>query len=461
MQLFNTLGQQLQEFKTVEPQKVRLYTCGPTVHDRAHIGNFRTFLFEDILRRYLAYRGYDVHHTMNITDVDDKTILKARKQGLSLREYTDIYTQAFFEDRDILKIVPAHEYPRATDHIPEMIEIIQKLLENGHAYQAHDSVYFRITSFPGYGKLSGIDASGLIDGYRVDSDDYSKESPKDFVLWKGRKEGEDYWPSPFGDGRPGWHIECSAMSVKYLGHPLDIHAGGVDNIFPHHENEIAQSESYLEGPFSNYWLHSAHLIVEGEKMAKSKGNFYTVRDLIEAGYDALVLRYMLISVHYRKQLSFGEATLKQAQGSLDRLRDFLYRLKDGSFTAGKSAEAETIANNAITNFEAALDDDLNISGALAAMFEMIRDVNKLADNDSLCADDIPIIRGAIKKMDTILGIVSFPQDSISDEIEQWIEKRNEARRRKDFKTSDEIRDMLKNQGIVLEDTPSGTRWKKV
>jgi cysteinyl-tRNA synthetase len=461
MQLFNTLGQQLQEFKTVEPQKVRLYTCGPTVHDRAHIGNFRTFLFEDILRRYLAYKGYDVHHTMNITDVDDKTILKARKQGLSLREYTEIYTQAFFEDRDILKIVPAREYPRATDHIPEMIEIIQKLLEKGHAYKAHDSVYFRITSFPGYGKLSGIDASGLIDGYRVDSDDYSKESPKDFVLWKGRKEGEDYWPSPFGDGRPGWHIECSAMSVKYLGHPLDIHAGGVDNIFPHHENEIAQSESYLEGPFANYWLHSAHLIVEGEKMAKSKGNFYTVRDLLEAGHDALVLRYMLISVHYRKQLSFGKATLQQAQGSLDRLRDFLYRLKDGDFSAGKSPEAETITNNAISNFEAALDDDLNISGALGAMFEMIRDVNKLADTGSLFADDIPLIRAAIRKMDQIFGIVSFPQDSISDEIEKWIEKRNEARRRKDFKTSDEIRDMLKSQGIVLEDTTSGTRWKKV
>ncbi|HSE40801.1 MAG TPA: cysteine--tRNA ligase, partial [Acidobacteriota bacterium] len=379
---------------------------------------------------------------------------------LSLRDYTEIYTQAFFEDRDILKIVPAHEYPRATDHIPEMIEIIQKLLEKGHAYKAHDSVYFRITSFPGYGKLSGIDASGLIDGYRVDSDDYSKESPKDFVLWKGRKEGEDYWPSPFGEGRPGWHIECSAMSVKYLGHPLDIHAGGVDNIFPHHENEIAQSESYLEGPFSNYWVHSAHLIVEGEKMAKSKGNFYTVRDLIEEGYDPVVLRYMLISVHYRKQLSFSQSTLQQAQGSLDRIRDFLYRLKDGSFSAGKSSEAEQIATNAIRNFEAAMDDDLNISGALAALFEMIREINKLADSNSLLADDVPLIRAAMKKMDQVFDVINFPQESISDEIEQWIEKRNDARRRKDFKTSDEIRDMLKNQGIILEDTPAGTRWKK-
>jgi cysteinyl-tRNA synthetase len=461
MQLFNTLGQQLQEFKPVEPQKVRLYTCGPTVHDRAHIGNFRTFLFEDILRRYLAYKGFDVHHVMNITDVDDKTILKARKQGLSLREYTDIYTQAFFEDRDILKIVPAQEYPRATDHVPEMIEITQKLLEKGHAYQAHDSVYFRITSFPGYGKLSGIDASGLIDGYRVDSDDYSKESPKDFVLWKGRKEDEDFWPSPFGDGRPGWHIECSAMSVKYLGHPLDIHAGGVDNIFPHHENEIAQSESYLEGPFSNYWLHSAHLIVEGEKMAKSKGNFYTVRDLIEEGHDPLVLRYMLMSVHYRKQLSFGDATLQQATGSLSRLRDFLYRLKNESFSAGKSPEVETLTQNAIRSFESSMDDDLNISGALASLFELIRDVNKLADSGSLLADDANLIRATIRKMDQIFDVVSFPEDSVSNEVENWIEKRNEARRRKDFKTSDEIRDMLRNQGIVLEDTPSGTRWKKV
>ncbi len=461
MQLFNTLGMQLQDFHTAEPKKVRLYTCGPTVHDRAHIGNFRTFLFEDILRRYLEYKGFDVNHIMNITDVDDKTILKARKQGLSLREYTEIYTQAFFEDRDLLKIVPAHHYPRATDHIPEMIELIQKLLEKGQAYQSNDSVYFRITAFPGYGKLSGIDSSGLIDGYRVDSDDYSKESPKDFVLWKGKKEGEDYWPSPFGDGRPGWHIECSAMSVKYLGYPLDIHSGGVDNIFPHHENEIAQTECALGEPFSYFWLHSAYLIVEGEKMAKSKGNFYTVRDLVDEGYDPLVLRYMLMSVHYRKQLSFGKETLQQAQGSLSRLRDFLYRLKDESFSTGKSPEVETIANNAIRNFESAMDDDLNISGSLAALFEMIRDVNKLADAGKVLADDVPLIRSVIRKMDQIFGVASFPEDSISEEIERWIEKRNEARRRKDFKASDEIRDMLKKRGILLEDTPAGTRWKKI
>lgn len=460
MQLFNTLGMKLQEFQTVEPNKVRLYTCGPTVHDRAHIGNFRTFLFEDVLRRYLEYKGFEVKHIMNITDVDDKTILKARKQGLSLREYTDMYTEAFFEDRDILKIVPAHHYPRATDHIPEMLEMILKLIEKGQAYISDDSVYFRITAFEGYGKLSGFDSSGLIDGYRVDSDEYSKESPKDFVLWKGKKEGEDFWPSPFGEGRPGWHIECSAMSVKYLGHPLDIHCGGVDNIFPHHENEIAQSECALGPPFSNFWLHSAHLIVEGEKMAKSKGNFYTVRDLIDEGFDPLVLRYMLMSVHYRKQLSFGKDTLQQAQGSLSRLRDFLYRLKDGSFGEGKSPEIETITQKTLRNFEAAMDDDLNISGALAAMFEMIRDVNKLADSGNVYAEDIPLIRSAIRKMDQIFGIATFPEDSISEEIEQWIEKRNEARRKKDFKTSDQIRDMLLKQGIILEDTPAGTRWKK-
>lgn len=461
MQLYNTLGGKLQEFRTIEPGKVRLYTCGPTVHDRAHIGNFRTFMFEDILKRYLVYRGYDVNHIMNITDVDDKTILKARKQNLSLNEYTEIYTQAFFEDRDILKIQPANHYPRATQHIPEMIEIIEQLLKSGHAYQSGDSVYFRITSFPGYGKLSGIDTSGLIDGYRVDSDEYTKESPKDFVLWKGRKDDEDFWPSPFGDGRPGWHIECSAMSVKYLGHPLDIHAGGVDNIFPHHENEIAQSEAFFSSAFANYWLHSAHLIVDGEKMAKSKGNFFTVRDLIDEGNDPLVLRYMLMSVHYRKQLNFNDDTMMQARGALGRLRDFLYRLKNEDFSSGKSPEVEKLLADSITAFESAMDDDLNISGALAAMFELIRELNKLADNKKLYADDLPAIRSTIRKMDQIFGIANFPEDSVSEEVEQWIEKRNEARRKKDFKTSDEIRDMLKNQGIVLEDTPAGTRWKKV
>ncbi|PWT88650.1 MAG: cysteine--tRNA ligase [Acidobacteria bacterium] len=461
MLLFNTLGQKLEEFKPLEPGKVRLYTCGPTVHDRAHIGNFRTFMFEDILRRYLAYKSYDVNHIMNITDVDDKTILKARKQNLSLREYTEIYTQAFFDDRDVLKILPAHDYPRATDYIPGMIEITEKLLEKGNAYQSRDSVYFRITSFPNYGKLSGIDASGLIDGYRVDSDEYTKESPKDFVLWKGYKEGEDFWESPFGKGRPGWHIECSAMSYAFLGIPLDIHCGGVDNIFPHHENEIAQSEAAFGTKFVNYWLHSAHLIIEGEKMAKSLGNFRTVRDLLELGYDPTVLRYMLMSVHYRKQLNFGEDTLNQAKGALGRLRDFLYRLKNESFGEGKSKEVEKLAAQAVKSFEESMDDDLNISGALAAMFEFIREINKLADAKSVLAEDIPLIRQLVKRMDQVFGVATFPEDSISDEIESWIEKRNEARRKKDFKLSDEIRDKLKAQGIILEDTPTGTRWKKV
>lgn len=460
MQVFNTLGQKLEELAPVEPGKVRLYTCGPTVHDRAHIGNFRTFLFEDILRRYLAYRGMDVLHVMNITDVDDKTILKARKQNLSLRDYTEIYTQKFYEDRDILKIIPAHHYPRATDHIPEMIEIISKLLEKGYAYEGQDSIYFRITSFKDYGKLAGLETSALIDGYRVDSDEYTKESPKDFVLWKGKKEGEDFWPSPFGDGRPGWHIECTAMSVKYLGHPIDIHCGGVDNIFPHHENEIAQSEAWLGAPFVNYWMHSTHLIIEGEKMAKSKGNFFTVHDLIEDGIDPRALRYMLMSVHYRKQLNFSDDSITQARGALSRLRDFLYRMKHEDFPAGQSPEVEALIARTVRDFEASMDDDLNISAALAAQFEMIRELNRLADSRNLFGGDIPSIHAVIRKMDQVFGIAVFPDDAVSEEIEAWIEKRNEARRKKDFKTSDEIRDMLKQKGIILEDTPSGTRWKK-
>lgn len=460
MRFLNTLGNQNQEFVPREPGKVYLYTCGPTVHDHAHIGNFRTFLFEDILRRYLEYQGYEVKHVMNITDVDDKTILKARKQNLSLRDYTEIYTQKFFQDRDILKIVPAHFYPRATDHIPEMIDMIQKLLANGHAYQSRDSVYFRLTTFPQYGKLSGIESGELIDGYRIDSDEYSKESPKDFVLWKGSKEDEDWWDSPFGKGRPGWHIECSAMSLKYLGIPIDIHCGGVDNIFPHHENEIAQSEAALGGTFVNYWLHSAHLIVEGEKMAKSKGNFFTVRDLLEEGHDPVVLRYLLMSVHYRKQLNFGDDTLVQAKGSLSRLKDFLYRLKNESFSEGKSPEVESLVQKTMQSFEDSLNDDLNISGALAALFELIRDVNKLADGKNFLAGDIPGVHAAIRKMDRVFGIAVFPEDSVSEDVESWIEKRNEARRKKDFKAADEIRQKLLQQGIVLEDTPSGTRWKK-
>lgn len=460
MRIFNTLGQKLVEMEPLKPGKVHLYTCGPTVHDRAHIGNFRTFMFEDVLRRYLAYRGFDVLHVMNITDVDDKTILKAHKQNLSLRDYTEIYTQKFYEDRDTLKILPAHHYPRATDHIPEMIEIISKLLEKGYAYQTQDSVYFRITSFPPYGKLSGIETAGLIDGYRIDSDEYTKESPKDFVLWKGKKEGEDAWPSPWGEGRPGWHIECSAMSVKYLGHPIDIHCGGVDNIFPHHENEIAQSEAWLGDQFVKYWMHSTHLIIDGEKMAKSLGNFRTVQDLIEESIDPVVLRYMLMSVHYRKQLNFSDDTITQAKGALSRLRDFLYRLKNEDFPAGKSPEVESAVTKALSDFEASMDDDLNISAALAAQFELIREMNRRADSRNLLRDDVPSIHAAIRKMDQIFGIAVFPEDAVSEEIEKWIEKRNEARRKKDFKTSDEIRDLLKRQGVILEDTPSGTRWKK-
>jgi cysteinyl-tRNA synthetase len=437
-----------------------MYTCGPTVHDRAHIGNFRTFLFEDVLHRYLRYKGYEVEQIMNITDVDDKTILKARKQNLSLREYTEIYTQGFFEDRDILKIVPAKQYPRATDHIPEMIEIIRILLEKGYAYQSHDSVYFRITSFPSNGKLSGIDPSALIEGYRVDSDEYTKESPKDFVLWKGHREGEDSWPAPFGEGRPGWHIECSAMSIKYLGIPIDIHCGGVDNIFPHHENEIAQSEAAYGQRFVTHWLHSAHLVVEGEKMAKSKGNFFTVHDLIEQGHDPLVLRYLLMSVHYRKQLNFSEDALTQARGSLNRLKDFLYRLKQESYSEGKSPRVEELIASSISSFESAMEDDLNISGGLAALFELIYSINKLADSKELFAGDVAPIEAAIRKMDQVFGFAVFPEDIVSAEIEGWIEKRNEARRKKDFRAADEIRDMLQKQGIILEDTPGGTRWKK-
>jgi len=459
---YNTLKRKKQVFVPIKEGEVRMYTCGLTVYDRGHIGNFRTFIFEDILRRYLEYRGYKVIQVMNITDVDDKTIRGALASGKSLRDYTDYYTELFFKDIEILNIERAEYYPRATEHIPDMVELIKILMKKGYAYESKGSIYFRISAFPEYGKLSGLENKDLIEGYRVDSDEYEKESVKDFVLWKAAKEGEPYWETELGPGRPGWHIECSVMSMKYLGETFDIHAGGVDLIFPHHENEIAQSEAATGKQFVNYWLHSEHLIIEGEKMSKSKGNFYTVNDLIQQGIDPLTLRFLLMSAHYRKQLNYTSASISQAKEAVDRLISFKLRLMTEVIKEGSASEKiVSLLEKTKTEFENAMDDDLNISSALASIFELIRQVNILIDNNELTKGDAELIILYLKKFDKVLGVIFTEKDRIEyGELISLIEERNRARKEKNYQRADEIRDYLLKKGIILEDTKTGTRWKR-
>ncbi len=351
--LYNTLSRQLEEFKPLEGNTVRMYTCGPTVYAFAHIGNFRTFLFQDILRRYLKYAGYQVEHVINLTDVDDNTIRESKAAGLPLREYTDKYIQAFLDDRQLLNLEEPEHLVRATDTIPEMLNLIQALVDKGFAYASEGSIYYKVSAFPEYGKLTHVDFSGVRTGARVDSDKYDKENARDFVLWKAAKEGEPFWDTPFGPGRPGWHIECSAMSMKFLGETFDIHSGGSDLIFPHHENEIAQSEAASGKLFVKFWVHSEHLIVNGEKMSKSLGNYYTLRDLIHQGFKPSAIRYLLVSVPHRKPLNFTFEGLHQAQQSIDRLRNFRYRLTKETFPAGESSALQDRAQEARQNFEAA------------------------------------------------------------------------------------------------------------
>ncbi|MGH9316136.1 MAG: cysteine--tRNA ligase [Thermoanaerobaculia bacterium] len=467
MRLFNTLGRRLTELSPLEKGRVRLYTCGPTVYNVVHIGNLRTFLFEDVLRRHLLATGYGVTQVMNLTDVDDKTIRGAAEERLSLPDFTAKYIEAFFRDIDRLRIERAERYPKATDHIPEMIELIERLRERGHAYESESSVYFRIATFPDYGKLSQIDLTQTRRGERVADDEYEKEDVKDFALWKAGKPGEPAWPSPFGQGRPGWHIECSAMSMKYLGPHFDIHTGAVDNIFPHHENEIAQSKGATGEPFVELWLHAEHLIVEGEKMAKSKGNFLTLEDVLARRDDPAAVRYLLLSVPYRKKLNFTWEALSAAAAAVDyvfttwsRLTDLGAALgaKPSSFPAAKRSEQFS------NDFETALDDDLNTAEALGALFPFLTDVNKAFDQRVLDAKGAEIARLAIEKADRVLGLIPFHvslrSQPLPAEIEGLIEARNAARKQRDFAEADRIRQELASRGILLEDGPSGTRWKK-
>ncbi|HEY3138865.1 MAG TPA: cysteine--tRNA ligase [Blastocatellia bacterium] len=461
LKLKNTLTRAQEEFNPLQGKTVRMYACGPTVYDYGHIGNFRTFVAVDVLRRYLKYLGYQVNHVVNITDVDDKIIRGVLQSGKSLREYTEFYTQAFLEDARALNIEQPEVMPRATDHIPEMIELMKRLADAGLTYKSDGSLYYSIASFPSYGRLSGLKVEGNISGARVDVDEYEKADARDFVLWKEPKEeAEPRWPSPFGEGRPGWHLECSAMSMKYLGESFDIHCGGVDLIFPHHENEIAQSEGATGKPFVRFWVHAEFLLVEGEKMAKSKGNFYTVRDLLDKGYSSMAIRYLLLSVPYRTQLNFTLEGLRSAESSLERLRNFRRRVTDIA-GGGPNRRVQEFVSKAREGFETGMNDDLNTSEALAAVFDLVRDVNIAIDSNEFGADDRDAVLAFLSRVDSVLGVLGEEApDILEPEIEAMIGERNAARRNRDFNRADQIRQELTTRGIILEDTPQGTKWKR-
>lgn len=456
----NSLTQALDEFTPITPGKVRIYSCGPTVYNFAHIGNLRAFMFSDLLRRYLKYKGYEVEHVMNITDVDDKIIKRVHVEKRTLKDLTNEYTEAFFDDLATLGMERVEKNPRATDHINEMVAIIQKLVEKGLAYEHQGNYYYRIANFKDYGKLAHLDMEGLKAGARVASDEYHKDAVSDFALWKAWDEadGEIFWETAIGKGRPGWHIECSAMSMRYLGDTFDIHTGGVDLMFPHHENEIAQSEGSTGKKFVNYWLHNDHLIVEGKKMSKSLGNFFTLRDLLDKGYSGLAIRYLLLSTHYRQQLNFTFDGLTAASNALERYNDFLSNLKDhpGDKEGGEAAK---YIQQAVAGFEAALDDDLNISGALGSVFDFIRDINRLKAEGTLTAAERDDVLKVMARFNTVLNF-EFAHEAIDSDIEALILERTAAKKARDFATADKIRDQLADMGIILEDTPQGVKWKR-
>src|ERR1700733_698766 len=491
LRLYNTMSSQVEDFHPLRDNEVRMYACGPTVCDYGHIGNFRTFVGVDLLRRFLRQSGNTVHHVMNITDLDDKIIRNPPRDGVSVHDYTAKYEKAFLEDCSLIGI----EEPtlaRATEHIQQMAEFVAKLMEKDIAYRTEDgSYYFRIARFPQYGKLSKKDFGGMQDGARVDVDEYDKDSARDFALWKAPKPGEASWDTVIGPGRPGWHLECSVMSMKELGESFDLHAGGEDLIFPHHENEIAQSESLTGKTFARFWFHARFLLVEGEKMSKSLGNFFTLRDLVLKGHKPSSIRYLLTSVPYRHQLNFTFDGLKQASVSVERLRNFRLRLTAGSFPTGASPEMQALANQTVDQMRAALDDDLNTAQAQAAIFEMVRAANAAFDTGGVKKDDVPLLLGALETFDEIFAVLSdddgpkmkqvydwAPTEDrdkdISDElrnavksgqlsdadIEKKIADMKTSRTARDFKTSDALRAELTAAGIIVEITKDGIRWRR-
>ena len=493
LRLRNTLGGRVEPFVPANPEEVRMYTCGLTVYARGHIGNFRTFVAQDLLRRFLKFKGYRVRQAMNFTDVDDKTIRGANEAGAPLREYTGRFIEHFFADADALGIERVEHYPRATDpaYIAAMIRLVEALLVRGAAYASEGSVYFRVAGFPGYGRLSGAAASDRRAGARVDADEYDKEDAQDFALWKAAKPGDPCWEAPFGAGRPGWHLECSAMGIELLGPSLDLHCGGVDLVFPHHENEIAQSEAATGAPFVRHWFHCEHLLVEGRKMSKSLGNQFTVRDLLDEGHSPASLRYALVGVHYRQQLNFTRAGLGQAEAAIRRVDDFLRRA-DEAAPAGAApggGEAPEAVAVSLRRFEEALDDDLNASRALAVVFAALREGNRALR----APDGVPAAlawAAAIRRMNEVLAV--FDRSSERDRgdapggdskgdpesaagagaagagaeglteaaIEALLEERSAARTRRDFAAADRIRDRLSEAGILVEDSPAGPRWRR-
>jgi cysteinyl-tRNA synthetase len=489
--LYNTMSSQVEEFRPLRDQEVRMYACGPTVYDYGHIGNFRTFIAVDMLQRFLRQSGYKLRYAMNITDVDDKIIRNAARDGVSVQQYTAKYEKAFLEDAAMIGI----ERPtlvRATEHIAEMAEFVAKLVEKGIAYRTDDgSYYFRIASFPRYGKLSKKDFSGMLDGARVDVDEYDKDSARDFALWKAPKPGEAFWDTPIGPGRPGWHLECSVMSMQELGESFDLHAGGEDLVFPHHENEIAQSESLTGKTFARFWFHVRFLLVEGEKMSKSLGNFYTLRDLVLKGHKPSSIRYLLTSVPYRNQLNFTFDGLKQAAVSVERLRNFRQRVSAGNFLPGSNAEMQRLAGETIDRMRGSLDDDLNTAQAQAAIFEMVRNANSVLDSGQVKRDDVPPLLAALEKFDGIFAVLkdddgpkmkqvfdwaptegrekdispelreAVESGQLSDaDIEKKIAEMETARRSRNFKVSDALRAELTAAGVVVENTKDGVRWHR-
>ena len=464
--LFNTLGRKLEPFRPLVPGEARIYTCGPTVYNEVHIGNLRTFAFQDLLRRSLRYLGYEVTQVMNLTDVDDKTILGAHQAGVSLAEYTEPFIRTFLRDLETLHVERVEHFPRATEHIPPMIRLIETLLAKGYAYVSDGSVFFSIAKDADYGRHSGFDLDQARRGERVAADEYGKEDVRDFVLWKAVKPGEPSWDSPWGPGRPGWHVECSAMSMEILGETFDLHCGGVDLIFPHHENEIAQSESATGKPFVRTWLHSEHLLVDGQKMSKSLGNQYTLPDLLARGLSARALRYLFLSVHYRQKLNFTFESLDGAAGALRRVDEMRFRLLHAEEKGTPDPRLAEAADRLRRDFAAGLADDLNVAVALAAVFAFVKEVNVAIEEGRIGQGDKPRVVDALADVDRVLGVLDATawdtgagQDD-SAEIERLIKERNDARQRRDFAASDRIRGELAARGIVLEDTPQGTRWKR-
>jgi cysteinyl-tRNA synthetase len=470
MRLYNTLTRQEEDFAPSHDGTVRMYACGLTVYARGHIGNFRTFVAVDLLRRTLRHQaGFKVDHVMNFTDVDDRTIIEANKAGVPLRQYTDRFVQGYLEDAALLGLEPVEQRPRATDeeNLRAMSDMVAALERNGHTYRSDGSIYFRIATFPEYGKLARLDHAGIKPGARIDSDKYDKEDARDFVLWKQSQPNEPSWDFGCGPGRPGWHIECSAMALRVLGEPpIDIHCGGIDLIFPHHENEIAQAEGATGRQFARHWFHVEHLLMDdGEKMSKSLGNVFTVKDVLAQGYRASALRYQLLSVHYRKQLRFSWTSLGQCEEALKRLMDFLARLDRVTREGAHEAIAEQVAS-ARREFGAMMEADVNAPGALGVLFELVRSLNAAIDANDVGKGDVAVIRDAFDQFDRVLGVIALRRAEEEappvpvEEIERLIEERKSARQRRDFARGDAIRQDLAARGILLEDSPTGTRWKR-